>query len=104
MPKDTKTIFQTLPRGAGTTPAKARRPGRPALGPGGERVSDYPPVMIRLPQDTKDTLAALSAVTGVPVWQLVDRAVSFYVAQLPSPKRKLVTGVKASRARVAPNT
>jgi hypothetical protein len=64
-------------------------------------VSDYPPVMIRLPQPTKDTLSALSAITGMPIWQLVDRAIAAYVRQLSAAEQKLVASVKTRRARFA---
>lgn len=76
-----------------------KKRGRPATGPGGERVSDYPQVMIRLPQPTKATLDALSSVTGVPVWRLVDRAVRAYVESLPVKDRKLIGAVRVARAR-----
>jgi predicted DNA-binding protein len=78
---------------------KAKRPGRRPSGANGERVSDYPHVMIRLPQETKDTLDALSGITGVAVWQLVDRAVKSYVRQLPASEQKLVADVRSRRAR-----
>lgn len=80
---------------------KPKRPGRPPTGANGERVSDYPHVMIRLPHATKDTLDALSGVTGVAVWQLVDRAVKSYVDQLPASEQKLVAEVRSRRARPA---
>lgn len=75
----------------------SRRAGRPPSGPGGAKVSDYPHVMIRLPQATKGTLDALSAITGVPMWQLVDRAVNYYVARLPAGEKKLVADVRLRR-------
>lgn len=77
---------------------KAARLGRPPLGAGGEKVSDYPQVMIRLPQQTKAVLEALSAVTGTPIWRLIDQAVDTYVRQLPPAEQKLVTGVRHRRA------
>ena len=79
--------------------AKTRRLGRRATGPGGQKVSDYPQVMIRLPQATKQTLDALSAATGVPVWQIVDRAIAVYLQHLPQAQQKLVADVRSSRAR-----
>ena len=78
---------------------KPRKAGRRPTGPGGQRVSDYPHVMIRLPQQTKDNLDALSGITGVPVWQLVDRAILSYIRQLPPAEQKLVADVRTRRAR-----
>jgi hypothetical protein len=86
-------------RGMGNDMAKTRQSGRPPSGPRGQKVSDYPQVMIRLPRQTKSTLEALSAATGVPVWQLVDRAVAVYVKQLAPSEQKLVADVRARRAR-----
>jgi hypothetical protein len=79
---------------------KPRRAGRPPSGPRGERVSDYTPVMIRLPQPTKAILEALRAISGRPVWEIVDSAVKQYVERLPAAEQKLVTDVKTRRARV----
>ena len=79
--------------------AKTRKMGRPARGPAGQKVSAYPQVMIRLPQETKATLEALSGATGTPVWQLIDKAVETYVQQLPPVEQKLVAAVRDSRAR-----
>ena len=79
--------------------AKSRKMGRPASGPSGQKVSAYPQVMIRLPQQTKATLEALSGATGTPVWQLIDKAVESYVEQLPPTEQRLVAAVRDSRAR-----
>ena len=78
--------------------AKAVRLGRPPLGRKGEKVSEYPQVMIRLPQGTKDILEALSGLTGTPVWRLIDQAVDVYVKQLSESERKLLTSVRQRRA------
>jgi hypothetical protein len=56
--------------------------GRKPSGDGGERVRDYPPVMLRLPVPTLAKLKALAAVRGVPVWRLIDAAVLAYVQGL----------------------
>lgn len=78
--------------------AKAARIGRPPVGARGEKVSDYPQVMIRLPQETKDVLDALSGLTGTPVWRLIDAAVRVYVQQLSDPERKLLASVQHRRS------
>jgi len=82
-----------------TTTSEPRRRGRRPVGLNGERVSEYPQVMIRLPQPTKATLDALSALTGTPIWKLIDQAVQAYVRQLPEGERRLLTGVRDRRAR-----
>ncbi len=96
--KSARTTFAKSSTLMAHTP-KARRAGRPPSGPRGEKVSEYPHVMIRLPHRTKDTLDALSGITGLPVWQLVDRAITAYVGQLPAAEQKLVADVRARRAR-----
>jgi predicted DNA-binding protein len=78
--------------------AKTPRLGRPPIGRRGEKVSDYPQVMIRLPHETKDVLEALSGLTGTPVWRLIDQAVDTYVRQLSDAERKLLTSVRQRRA------
>lgn len=77
---------------------KRTRLGRPPLGARGERVSDYPQVMIRLPVETKALLDALSGVTGTPIWRLIDQAVDVYLSQLPDDERRLIDNVRARRA------
>jgi hypothetical protein len=81
---------------------KKARVGRPSLGARGENVSEYPQVMIRLPHRTKAVLEALSAVTGTPIWRLVDQAVDVYVRQLPLAEQKLISGVQSRRAESKP--
>jgi hypothetical protein len=77
---------------------KTTRVGRPPVGRKGEKVSDYPQVMIRLPHETKDVLEALSGLTGTPVWRLIDQAVDTYVRQLSEAERKLLASVRQRRA------
>lgn len=77
---------------------KPPRGGRPATGLRGEKVSDYPQVMIRLPRPTKAALDALSGATGTPIWRLVDLAVRSYLKGLPEAQRRLVAGVRDLRA------
>jgi hypothetical protein len=98
MPKPARTAFAKT-RTLAPAVAKARRSGRRPTGPGGAKVSEYPHVMIRLPQATKDTLDALSGITGVPVWQLVDHAIHAFVRALPVVEQKLIADVRSRRAR-----
>ena len=79
---------------------KSARIGRPPSGNRGEKVSDYPQVMLRLPQGTKDVLDALSGVTGTPVWRLIDAAVDVYIRSLPDSQRQLVSRVQTLRAAI----
>ena len=81
---------------------KSTRLGRPPIGRKGEKVSDYPQVMIRLPHETKDVLDALSGLTGTPVWRLIDQAVDAYVKQLSDSEKKLLTSVRQRRAASTP--
>lgn len=81
-----------------STKRNTSRVGRPATGVRGERVSDYPQVMIRLPQPTKDALDALSGATGTPIWRLIDLAVESYIKALPESQRRLISGVRDLRA------
>ena len=74
------------------------RMGRPPVGDWGEKVSEYPQVMIRLPRETKATLDALSGLTGTPIWRLIDQAVAMYVEQMPDSQHKLLAGVRERRA------
>src|SRR4051812_27100596 len=78
--------------------APQRRRGRRPLGLHGEKVSEYPQVMIRLPRQTKSTLDALSALTGTPIWRLIDQAVAVYVRELPGAERRMLIGVRDRRA------
>jgi len=87
--------MRMMPR---TIKSKNGRAGRPPIGAGGQKVSDYPQVMIRLPQATKDVLEALSGLTGTPVWRLIDQAVQVYVNQLSDSERKLLASVQQRRA------
>jgi hypothetical protein len=79
---------------------KLPRMGRPATGLRGEKVSDYPQVMIRLPQQTKAALDALSGATGTPIWRLIDAAVEVYIKSLPDAQRRLIAGVRDLRAEM----
>lgn len=70
--------------------SSSRPAHRPPSGPGGERVSDYPRVAVRLPPLTKAKLEALATLSRVPVWQLVDTAVVAYIERLPDDERRLI--------------
>jgi len=80
---------------------KPSRMGRPAAGLRGEKVSQYPQVMIRLPHQTKAALDALSGATGTPIWRLIDLAVATYLDSLPEAQRRLIAGVRDLRAEMS---
>lgn len=75
------------------------RPGRPPSGPAGERVSEYPSLTVRIPRITHRSLHSLSALKHVPVWRLVDSAVSAYLGELPANERRLVSQFAAKMER-----
>lgn len=77
---------------------KTARVGRPPIGVRGEKVSDYPQVMIRLPHETKEVLDALSGLTGTPIWRLIDESVRVYVNQLSDAERRLLGSVQRRRS------
>ena len=82
------------------TKATGKASGRPPAGPGGAKVSDYPQLTVRIPPDTKHRLEALSALRGVPLWQLIDASVLAFVDQLPDAERKLLAQFSAHRRQV----
>jgi len=73
-----------------------RRAGRPPAGAkAGEKVKDYPQLSIRVPQEMKARLTAVSAVTGLAQWRVVVEAINCFVHDLSPQDRKLVDGLSA---------
>jgi predicted DNA-binding protein len=73
-----------------------RRAGRPPAGAkAGEKVKDYPQLSIRVPQEMKARLNAVSAVTGLAQWRVVVEAINCFVHDLPPQDRELVDGLSA---------
>jgi len=72
-----------------------RRPvGRPPAGAkNGEKVKDYPQLSIRVPQEFKARLNALSAVTGLAQWRVIVEAINCFNDDLPKTERDLVAGL-----------
>jgi predicted DNA-binding protein len=71
-----------------------RRAGRPPAGArAGEKVRDYPQLSVRLPQEFKARLTALSAVTGLAQWRVIVEAINCFVQDLPPTDRALVDGL-----------
>jgi predicted DNA-binding protein len=83
-----------------STNRNRRRAGRPPAGAKiGEKVKDYPQLSIRVPQDMKARLNAVSAVTGLAQWRVVVEAINCFVHDLPPQDRELVDGLSARLAR-----
>src|SRR6185295_4484596 len=86
-------------KGGKRRPHGAPRLGRPPAGADGEKVSGYTQLSLRVPPDTKALLDALAGMTAMPVWKLLDAALSAYVDQLPSDEQQLLKGVRRRRAQ-----
>lgn len=78
---------------------RAKRPGRPPSGPGGQAVSQYPTLTVRIPPATKHRLEALAVLRRQPIWKLIDGAVLAYLDQLPNSERRLVSQFSAHAGR-----
>jgi predicted DNA-binding protein len=77
-----------------------RRAGRPPAGArAGEKVKDYPQLSIRVPQEMKARLNAVSAVTGLAQWRVVVEALNCFILDLSPRDRELVAGLSARLAR-----
>jgi predicted DNA-binding protein len=85
------------------TSKEHRRIGRPPAGAhAGEKVKDYPQVSIRLPDEVKAKLQALSLISSRPQWRLIADAIEAYLRERPEAERKMVAElVGRSRARAA---
>jgi hypothetical protein len=71
-------------------PSSTRKRGRPAAGPRGEKVSEYPQLTVRLPIETRARLNTLSLLLAQPIWRVIDAAVTVYVEHLPAEDRKIL--------------
>jgi len=80
-----------------------RRIGRPPAGAReGEKVKDYPQLSIRLPNEVKAKLQALSLVASRPQWRIITDAIDCYVRLRSDAERRMVDElVGRSRARSA---
>ena len=78
------------------TQHRPRRVGRPPAGAReGERVKDYPQLSIRVPNELKARLNAVSAVTGLSQWRIVVEAIECYVGDLPPVEKERVFALSA---------
>jgi len=75
------------------------RIGRPPAGArAGEKVKDYPQLSVRLPDDVKAKLHALSLVTSRPQWRIITDAIDCYLRDRSDAERRMVEEL-ASRSR-----
>ena len=76
-----------------------RRIGRPPAGArAGEKVKDYPQLSIRLPEDVKAKLQALSIIAAKPQWRIITDAIECYVRERPDSEQRMI-GELAGRSR-----
>jgi hypothetical protein len=84
------------------TKSAHRRRGRPAAGASdGEGVKNYPQLSIRLPEETRAMVHALSLIEARPQWQVITEAIDGYVRARPESERSLLNelvGRSAARA------
>jgi predicted DNA-binding protein len=80
--------------------SKPRRPiGRPPAGArAGEKVKDYPQLSIRLPDDIKAKLQALSLVSSRPQWRIITDAIECYLRERSEAEQKMVDDLVGRRA------
>src|SRR5262245_2428887 len=71
-------------------PSSTRKRGRPAAGPRGEKVSEYPQLTVRLPIETRARLNTLSLLLGQPIWRVIDAAITVYVQHLPADDQNIL--------------
>ena len=77
-----------------STRTHRRRVGRPPAGAReGEKVKDYPQLSIRVPNEFKARLNALSVVTGLAQWRVIVEAINCFFLDLPDRDRELVDGL-----------
>ena len=79
---------------ADRTTRPRRRAGRPPAGAReGEKVKDYPQLSIRVPNEFKARLSALSVVTGLAQWRVIVAAINCFFQDLPDHDREIVDGL-----------
>ncbi len=72
--------------------------GRPPAAPdhgANPKTSSWPRIAINAPPGLRETVAALSALEGRPVWRIIADAVALYVKNLPTEDRRYVEGLAA---------
>jgi predicted transcriptional regulator len=80
-------------------PQEHRRIGRPPAGArDGEKVKDYPQLSVRLPDEVKAKLQALSVLAARPQWRIITDAIECYLRERPEAERRMVDEL-ADRSR-----
>jgi CheY-like chemotaxis protein len=70
---------------------EAKRSGRPPAGlRPGERVSDYPQLSTRIPEEAFETLQALATMHRVPQWRVIANALDRYIQELKPEEQALL--------------
>jgi predicted DNA-binding protein len=82
--------------------SSTRKGGRPRAGlEPGERVSDYKRLTVRLPDDVRAELDAISYVTGRPQWRVLIEAIQAFAGSGPGlaadEQRRVRAAVKLTR-------
>jgi hypothetical protein len=72
-------------------------PGQPPKGASGERVSEYPILLVRIPRKTKRMLESLSVLRRISQWALVDEAIRAFVERLPEEERQQIERSRGRR-------
>ena len=85
---------------------ESRRIGRPPAGArAGEKVKDYPQLSIRLPDEVKAKLHALSVITCRPQWRLITDAIECFLKDRTEAEQRMVQElVGRSRSRLKKET
>ena len=71
-----------------------RPPAAKDLGPDA-MTSTWPRVTISAPPGLRETLNAVAAVEGRPLWRIIADAISLYVRNLPTEDRRLIDELAA---------
>src|SRR6185436_5031905 len=53
-----------------------------------EKVKDYPQLSVRVPEEVREKLQALSLVIRRPQWRLIAEAIDAFLKNLPAPVRE----------------
>lgn len=72
----------------GVVKAKRKRPGRPPAGDAGEPIRGYPRLSLWMRPELKAQLTALSSMTRVPAWRIIDQALTAHIKALPAEDRQ----------------
>lgn len=81
-------------------PKRKRAPGggRKPAGDRGEKVSEYPAQIFRMPIRTLAPLRALAIVRGVPLWRLMDDAARAYLDRVRGTEAEQVNALAKQEA------